>query len=129
VSEPEVAAGCDAAVSMRPPARAAAQKNIPMNNSPLPRKTVAKKRSSRPPIRSRSTPTNQRNAIPANGTRFRATATAFRRPESLSHWPALPGSAGVDSLSRISEAAVSSANAIPAAAAARGVRSGLPASS
>ena len=61
--------------------------------------------------------------MPAKGTRFRPTDTAFRRPESLSHSPARPGSTGVDSRSRISDAAMSSANAIPAVAAARGVRS------
>ena len=36
---------------------------------PLPKKTVAKKRSSRSPIWSRITATNHRNMIPANGAR------------------------------------------------------------
>ena len=46
VPEPGTTAGWDAAAAIRPPARAAAEKNIPTNNNPLPRKTVAKKRSS-----------------------------------------------------------------------------------
>ena len=36
---------------------------------PLPKKTVAKKRSSRSPIWSRMTAMNHRNMIPANGAR------------------------------------------------------------
>ena len=39
------------------------------NSRPLPRNTVAKKRSSWSPIRSRTTPRNHRNAMPANGAR------------------------------------------------------------
>ena len=48
-------------------AQAAAVNSIATNNKPLPRKTVEKKRSSRSPILSRTTPMNHRNAIPAKG--------------------------------------------------------------
>jgi Ulp1 family protease len=61
------------------------------NSRPLPRNTVAKNRSSRWPIRSRTTPTNHKKAIPANGMRFSATATVALRRESVSH---APGTAG-----------------------------------
>ncbi len=64
------------------------------NRSPLPRNTVAKKRSSYAPSRSRSTPMNQRKAIPANGSRCRARLTVFRSPES--HAPASCGFAGTE---------------------------------
>jgi len=83
--------GPDEADAMSPPPIAAATNIIPTNRRPLPRNTVAKKRSSRSPIRSRSTPRNHRNAIPANGTRLRATATAVRRPESVSQVPGTRG--------------------------------------
>ena len=73
------------AAANRPPATAAATNSMATNNRPLPRNTVAKNRSSRSPIRSRSTPMNQRKAMPANGMRFSAIATAARRPESVSH--------------------------------------------
>jgi hypothetical protein len=76
---------------MSPPPTAAATNSMATNSRPLPRNTVAKKRSSRSPIRSRSTPTNHRNAIPANGTRLSATATAVRRRESVSHTPGTSG--------------------------------------
>ena len=72
---------------MSPPVIAAPVKIMATNNRPLPRNTVAKKRSSRLPIRSRSTRMNHRNAIPANGMRFKAIATAARRLESVSHAP------------------------------------------
>ena len=52
-------------------------KSMATNNSPLPRNTVAKKRSSRCPMRSRTTPMNHRNAIPANGTMLTARATVL----------------------------------------------------
>ena len=68
-----------------------AEEIMATNNRPLPRNTVAKKRSSRSPIRSRSTPTNHRNAIPANGTRFNAIATTARCCESVSHDPGTAG--------------------------------------
>jgi hypothetical protein len=42
---------------------------IATNSSPLARNTVAKNRSSRSPIRLRTTAMNHRNAIPAKGTR------------------------------------------------------------
>src|SRR5438034_914549 len=109
---------------MRPPATAAATNSIATNNSPLPRNTVAKNRSSRAPIRSRSTPMNHKKAIPANGTRFSATATAARRPGSVSHVPVTPGWAGTESLSSTNAALASTEKTIPATAAARGARDG-----
>ena len=51
------------------------------------------------PIRSRSTPMNYKKAMPANGMRFSAIATAVRRRGSVSHAPAAPGWAGTESLS------------------------------
>src|SRR6204780_482700 len=114
---------------MRPPEIAAAAKSMATNNRPLPRKTVAKKRSSRAPTRSLTTPTNHRNAIPAKGTRFRAIATAVLRHESVSHSPATSARAGTEILSSTSAEIKSTEKTIPAKAAARGVRSGLPACS
>ena len=55
-----------------PAATAPVQNSIATNSSPLPRNTVAKKRSSFSPMRSRTTPMNHRKAIPANGNRLRA---------------------------------------------------------
>ena len=114
---------------MTPPPMAAATNIMATNNRPLPRNTVAKKRSSRAPIRSRSTPMNHRNAIPANGTRFSATSTAVRRAESDSQSPATLGSAGTEIRSSTSAVIRNTEKTIPATAAARGVRSGLPACS
>ena len=48
---------------------AAPDQYIATNNRPLPRNTVARNRSSCWPIRSRTTPMNHRNVIPANGAR------------------------------------------------------------
>src|SRR5258708_19384868 len=79
------------ATSMTEPINAAAANSIARNNKPLPKNTVAKKRSSSWPSRSRSTPMNHRKATPANGTRFNATAIV---PVSVvSHAPASSGSA------------------------------------
>jgi hypothetical protein len=52
---------------------------------PLPRKTVAKNWSSSSPRRSRNTPINHKNAMPANGTKLSAKATSFEL--ILSHAP------------------------------------------
>ena len=92
----------DDAAAMVAPATAAATNSMPTNSRPLPRNTVANRRSSRSPIRSRSTPMNHRKAIPANGMRFRATATAVRRRESASHAPATSGWAGTETRSSTS---------------------------
>ena len=59
---------------------AAAPKNIARKSSPLPRNTVENRRSSTSPSWSRTTPTNHRNAMPANGTRFRLHRTSRSRP-------------------------------------------------
>src|SRR5580704_137503 len=106
---------------MRPPATAERAKVIARNRSPLPRNTVAKKRSSSAPIRSRKTPMNHRNAIPAKGSRPRARRMDFSLPES--HVPESPGMAGTETrrstrlmMSRIE-------NTIPAIAPARGALS------
>src|SRR4029077_7318061 len=81
---------------MIPPATAAEAKSMARNRSPLPRKTVAKKRSSSSPNRSRTTPMNHKKAMPANGTRFSARATLFELV--LSHAPVSSGSARTESL-------------------------------
>src|SRR6266436_9078859 len=78
---------------MIPPPTAAEANSIARNRSPLPRKTVAKKRSSSSPRRSRSTPMNHKKAMPANGTRFSARATLFELV--LSHAPVSSGSARI----------------------------------
>ena len=89
VDEPINCAGAAAKDAISAPARAAAANSIARNNRPLPRKTVAKNRSSWSPRRSRNTPMNQRKAIPANGTKFRASAIL---PDAvLSHDPAPEG--------------------------------------
>src|SRR3977135_1701983 len=74
----------------RPPVAAEEAKVIARNRRPRPRNTVAKKRSSCPPIRSRSTPMNHRKAIPAKGSRPRASRIDFALWESH-----VPGSAGL----------------------------------
>jgi len=61
---------------------APAQKSIARNNSPLPKNTVANRRSSRWPRRSRTTPMNQRNATPAKGMRLMASAMVPAFPPS-----------------------------------------------
>src|SRR5262249_23681507 len=48
-----------------------------MYNNPLPKKTVAKNWSSNSPRRLRTTPINHREAIPANGSRFKAALSAL----------------------------------------------------
>ena len=75
------------AAANSPPETAAPTKSMATNNRPLPRNTVAKKRSSRWPTRSRITPMNHKKAMPANGTRFSAISTAARRRGSVSHAP------------------------------------------
>src|SRR5208282_4474598 len=80
---------------MIPPATAAEANSMARNKSPLPRKTVAKKRSSSSPRRSRSTPMNHQKAMPANGTRFSARATLFELV--LSRAPVSSGSARAES--------------------------------
>ena len=112
--------------AITPPDTAAATNSMATNSRPLPRNTLAKNRSSRSPTRSRTTPMNQRKAMPANGTKFSATATAALFPESVSHAPVPPGLAGTEILSSTSAVAMSTEKMIPATAAARGVRSGLP---
>ena len=64
--------------------------------------------------------------MPANGMKFSATATAALFPESVSHAPVPPGRGGTEILSSTSAVAMSTEKMIPATAAARGVRSGLP---
>ena len=85
VAEPTNCVGATTKEVMSAPASAAAANSIARNNRPLPKKTVAKNRSSCSPRRSRNTPMNHRKAIPANGTKFRASAIL---PEAvLSHDP------------------------------------------
>ena len=116
----------DDEAAMVAPATAAATNSMPTNSRPLPRNTVANRRSSRSPIRSRSTPMNHRKAIPANGMRFRATATAVRRRGSASQAPAIPGRAGTETRSSTSAVIRSTPKMIPAIAAPWDVRSGPP---
>src|SRR6516165_10624753 len=103
-----------------PPTAAAAVNSMLRNSNPLPRKTVAKNRSSSAPKRSRSTPINQRNAIPANGTKLSASAMVLELVRS--HEPGSCGSAGTE-IRRSEKAAIRrKENSIPAIAAAFGVR-------
>src|SRR5262249_1449719 len=76
---------------MSAPATAAAANSIAKNRRPLPKNTVAKNLSSRSPRRSRNTPMNHRNAIPA-------TARATELDSDLSHDPGSCGSSGTEIL-------------------------------
>ena len=82
-----------------PPETAAATKSMPTNNRPLPRNTVAKNRSSRSPIRSRSTPMNHKKAMPANGITM--SAARMRVLPAPIHPAPAKGSAGIAARSRI----------------------------
>src|SRR5271165_3826160 len=104
---------------MIPPATAAEANSIARNTRPLPRKTVAKNRSSSSPRRSRNTAINHRKAMPANGTRFSAKATSFELV--LSHAPVSRGSARTKSWNTTSSAIKRTEKMMPATAAARGV--------
>src|SRR5262245_28362585 len=112
-----------AASARKPAVTALATKSIATNSSPLPRNTVAKNRSSRWPIRSRTTPMNQRNAIPAKGTRFSARTTRRRFAGSETNGATSAGSAGAASRTRTNAVVSRTANSTPAIPAARGVRS------
>src|SRR5215469_16219648 len=122
VAESISSLGCAAAAMIRPPIRAAALNSIPRYNRPLPKNTVAKNRSSASPSRSRSTPMNHKNAIPANGTRLSARATASEFP--LSHDPGSRGSAGTERRSSQNTTMSKIANRMPAIAPALGVLEG-----
>jgi len=67
---------------------------------------------------------NHRKAIPVNGTKFSAMATAALRPESVSHAPAAAGLAGAETLNSIKAVIRSTEKTIPATAAARGFSAG-----
>ncbi len=107
------------ATNITAPITAAAANNIARNNKALPKNTLAKKRSSSWPSRSRSTPINHMKATPANGTKFNATVIALVSVASQA--PGSSGSAGMEvrSSHRINNR--SSEKAIPAMAAAFGV--------
>ena len=107
-----------------PPATAADAKNMARKSRPLPTNTVEKNRSSCSPSRSRATPMNQRKAIPAKGARLRASDKLPALADS--HAPSSAGSSGMASRMSTMLALNSAANAIPAIAAARGVRSARP---
>src|SRR4051794_36823653 len=79
---------------MTAPITAAATNSMARNNKALPKKTVAKKRSSCCPSRSRSTPINHKKATPANGMRFSASATVLAFEASQA--PDSNGSAGTE---------------------------------
>lgn len=99
---------------------AAAQNSIARKSNPLPRKTVANRRSSSGPRRSRITPTNQRKATPAKGMRLIANVIVSVRPLKTSK--ADEGSAGSESRSKAKVVIRRIENTIPAIAAALGVR-------
>ena len=63
-----------------------------------------------------------RNALPANGNRLRAMTTARRRESSLTQTPGESEFAGTATSTRICVATISTANTMPAIAAALGVR-------
>src|SRR5208283_3045569 len=104
--------------AISPPAKAAPTNSMATNSRPLPRKTDAKNRSSRRPIRSRTTPMNHKKAIPANGTRSNAIAKVARRAGSASHTPASAVSDGVETIMRMRARPSSAEKRIPATAAA-----------
>lgn len=109
--------------SCRSAVRAAAAANRDATNSrPDPRNTVANSRSSAAPNRVRRTPRNHRKAIPANGTRYRAISMDFRLDCESSQVAGSPLCARAADLARMITAARMRANAMPATAAARGVR-------
>ena len=60
----------------------APMKSIARKSSPLPRNTVENSRSSISPSWSRTTPMNQRKAMPANGIRWRPSRISLRRLSS-----------------------------------------------
>jgi hypothetical protein len=113
-------------LAISPPANAAPTNNMATNSSPLPKNTDAKNRSSRCPIRSRTTPMNHKKAIPANGTRFSANAMVARCDVSVSHAPWVAASDGAEMIRSTRARPSSSEKTIPAAAAARGVRRVVP---
>ena len=82
----------DATSVIRPSARAAATNSMATNSRPLPRNKVARKWSSRGPIRSRATPMNPGKVMPAIGTRFSATSMAVRCARLSATRPDWPGS-------------------------------------
>ena len=110
------------AADTSPPASADDANSMATKRMPLPRNTVAKNRSSASPMRSRTTPMNQRNAMPANGTSPSPNRTECLVELSVSSLPASSGFAG--SARRMSTRAVirSTEKTMPASAAARGVR-------
>ena len=83
-----------AKASISPRVTATAAKSMATKSKPLPRNTVAKKRSSNSPMWLRRTAINHRNAIPVNGTRFKDIETQSRKAGSESHTPGSFGSAG-----------------------------------
>ena len=106
----------------RPPITAVPTNTMPTNSRPLPRKTVAKNRSSRSPILSRMTPMNHRNAMPANGTKPSAMDTACRFCGSVSQSLLADSLDGTDMRINRNTAPSSTEKTIPATPAERGVR-------
>ena len=82
---------------------------------PLPRKTVENRRSSTTPIWSRTTPMNQRKAMPANGTRFSPACSRRRRPGSADRTPGVAPESAERTMT--SPTMSSTAKTIPATAA------------
>ena len=100
-----------------PPATGAEANNLARKSSPLPRKTLAKNLSSYSRRRSRTTPMNQRKAMPAKGSRLSATWTGLASPAS--HPPASCGSAGMERRTSTRLTMSSRAKRMPATAVAR----------
>ena len=99
------------------PKMAAQTKPIPTYKMPLPKNMVAKKWSSRSPIRSRITPVNQRKAIPEKTTNKTTTEEVLDKVSSHS----ILNSVGSDTDDINTKLVIRiSANRIPAIAAERG---------
>jgi hypothetical protein len=75
---------------------------------------VAKNRSSRSPIRSRITPTNQRNASVANGISESPVRRTSRRGEDVSQSAESAGSCGIATWIASSDVNASAEKTIPA---------------
>src|SRR6185437_4173623 len=93
-------------------------KTTARNRNPLPRNTVAKKRSSCSHMRSRSTPMNHKKVIPAKGNRPRARLTDLAL--LASHIPGSFGLSGTERRRSTTQMPNRIENRIPATAPARG---------
>ena len=104
---------------------AAATKSMPTNNSPVPRKTVAKNRSSAAPIRSRTAPMNHRKRESGEGNEVERAGPSPCATGRRARCRRCVGWLGRRSARSRGQCRVAAANAMPAMAAARGVRNDL----